>query len=73
MPIFMDLHIAPGATAKEIIAVHQLDLEVQDEYQRLLIDLKLRNPEYAAMVDIEPLPTSEIQKLVISREILKDG
>ena len=29
----MDLHIAPGATAKEIIAVHQLDLEVQDEYQ----------------------------------------
>lgn len=33
MPIYMDLHIAPGATAKDIIALHQLDLEVQDEYQ----------------------------------------
>ena len=47
------------------ITVYRKSLQkAQDEYQRLLLDLKIRNPEYAAMVDIEPLATSEIQQLL---------
>lgn len=32
MPLFMDIHFATGATAREIAAVHQLDVEIQDKY-----------------------------------------
>jgi len=33
MALFLDRHDAPGATAAEIAAAHQLDLDVQDKYQ----------------------------------------
>ncbi len=32
MPIFMDLHIVPGATPKEVAEAHRLDLNIQDEF-----------------------------------------
>jgi CHAT domain-containing protein len=38
--------------------------QAQREYERLLVDLKLRNPEYAAMIEAEPLSGSEIQELL---------
>ena len=38
--------------------------EAQEEYHRLLLDLKLRNPEYAAMIEIEPLTIADIQRLL---------
>ncbi len=33
MPLFLDRHKAPGATAADIAAAHALDLAVQDKYQ----------------------------------------
>lgn len=33
MPIYMDLHIAPGIKAKEIAEAHVKDLQIQDNYQ----------------------------------------
>ena len=33
MPLFLDRHEAPGATAADIAAAHVLDLAVQDKYQ----------------------------------------
>lgn len=32
MPIFMDLHIAPGVTAREVAEAHLLDVKIQDAY-----------------------------------------
>jgi AraC-like DNA-binding protein len=32
MPIYMDLHIAPGVTAKEVAEAHILDVKVQHKY-----------------------------------------
>lgn len=32
MPIYMDRHDIPGATAKDVAMAHQADLKVQDEY-----------------------------------------
>lgn len=32
MPIFMDLHIAPGVTAKELAEAHLLDVKIQEKY-----------------------------------------
>lgn len=32
MPLFMDIHFATGASAKEIAVVHQLDVDLQDKY-----------------------------------------
>ena len=32
MPIFMDLHIAPGVTAREVAEAHLLDVKIQDKY-----------------------------------------
>lgn len=33
MPLFLDRHDAPGATASDIAAAHELDLSVQDKYR----------------------------------------
>ncbi|UCF64644.1 MAG: CHAT domain-containing protein [bacterium] len=38
--------------------------QIQNEYQRLLLDLKVRNPEYAAMVSVEPVNFSDIKNLL---------
>jgi AraC-like DNA-binding protein len=32
MPIYMDLHIVPGVTAKEVAEAHLLDVKIQDKY-----------------------------------------
>ena len=32
MPIFMDLHIVPGVTAKEVAEAHLLDVKIQERY-----------------------------------------
>ena len=32
MPIYMDLHIAPGVTAREVAEAHLLDVKIQDAY-----------------------------------------
>jgi hypothetical protein len=32
MALFLDRHDAPGATASDIAAAHELDLSVQDQY-----------------------------------------
>lgn len=32
MPIYMDLHIAPGVTAKEVAEAHILDVKIQHQY-----------------------------------------
>jgi AraC-like DNA-binding protein len=32
MPIFMDLHIVPGVTAKEVAEAHLLDVKIQEKY-----------------------------------------
>lgn len=32
MPIFMDLHIAPGVTAKDVAEAHLLDVKIQHKY-----------------------------------------
>jgi AraC-like DNA-binding protein len=32
MPIFMDLHIAPGVTAKDVAEAHILDVKIQHDY-----------------------------------------
>jgi len=57
----------PGPT-EEGVRGHELyrsDLErARREYQRVLVDLKLRNPEYAAMVSVDPLSVSEITQLI---------
>jgi CHAT domain-containing protein/Tfp pilus assembly protein PilF len=44
--------------------------QAQEEYQRLLIDLKLRNPEYAALVEAEPLSSSNIRLLLDEKSVL---
>jgi len=44
--------------------------QAQEEYQRLLIDLKLRNPEYAALVEAEPLSSSDIRQLLDDESVL---
>ena len=33
MPIFMDRHDIPGATAEQVAQAHQLDLKIQDQYK----------------------------------------
>ena len=38
--------------------------EAQRDYQRVLLDLKLRNPEYMALMGVEPLSSKQMQKLV---------
>ena len=38
--------------------------KAQEEYQGVLIDLKLQNPEYSSLVTVEPFPASEIQQLL---------
>ncbi len=32
MPIYMDLHIVPGVTPKEVAEAHRLDVKIQDEF-----------------------------------------
>ena len=32
MPMYMDIHNAPGATAKDVAAAHQADVDIQTEY-----------------------------------------
>ena len=32
MPIYTDLHIAPGVTAKEVAEAHSLDVKIQHQY-----------------------------------------
>jgi len=43
---------------------------IQLEYQRILIDLKLQNPEYSALVTIEPTPLNVIQPLLDESSLL---
>jgi CHAT domain-containing protein len=47
-------------------ALHQ----AQREYRLLQVDLKLRNPEYAAMIQSEPLSVSGIQPLLDEESVL---
>ncbi|NIR64204.1 MAG: hypothetical protein GWN00_13445 [Aliifodinibius sp.] len=42
----------------------------QREYQQLLVDLKLRNPEYATMVEAEPLSVSKIRELLDDESVM---
>ena len=42
----------------------------QKEYQHVLLDLKLRNPEYAAMVSVEPFSSSQIQQLLDDETVI---
>lgn len=44
--------------------------QAQREYQQLQVDLKLRNPEYAAMTQTEPLAASGIQALLDAETVL---
>jgi len=43
---------------------------MQLEYQRTLIDLKLQNPEYSSLVTIEPFPLNVIQPLLDEKSVL---
>ncbi|MBC8179792.1 CHAT domain-containing protein, partial [candidate division KSB1 bacterium] len=43
---------------------------MQQEYQRTLIDLKLQNPEYSSLITIEPTPLNKIQPLLDDSSLL---
>ena len=44
--------------------------EAQQEYQRLLLDLKLNDPETSAMVQVSPLSNAQIQELIVGETAL---
>ncbi|MBN2366951.1 MAG: CHAT domain-containing protein [Calditrichaeota bacterium] len=44
--------------------------EAQDEYQRLLLDLELRNPEYASMIRVDPLNSAELKQIIPENAVL---
>jgi len=44
--------------------------KAQEDYQHLLIDIKLRNPEYAALIEAKPLSGSNVRKLLDEETVL---
>ncbi len=48
---------------------HSLE-KARKDYQRLLLDIKLRQPEYNSLVSIDPFPASTIQKLLSDQSAL---
>ena len=49
---------------------HRSLQKAQRDYQHLLIDLRLRNPEYAALLDVSPLSSTQIQRLLDENSVL---
>lgn len=54
----------PNDNSDTIAALQEQIAVKQAQYEELLIDLKASNPEYASLVDIQPLELQQIQELL---------
>ncbi|MCH8127114.1 tetratricopeptide repeat protein [candidate division KSB1 bacterium] len=58
-----------GLRGSESSYRHSIE-KAQMDYQRLLLDIKLRHPEYNSLVSIDPFPVSTIQRLLTNKSAL---
>ncbi len=63
MPIFMDLHIVPGITAKGVAEAHVLDVDIQEEFQCSCMTYWIDEANHSAFCLIEAPNENAVREL----------